>query len=239
MLTGLRTAATGFRVQAQETRDERPRRGRGPDPDGTRDAILAAAQAMMAERGIEGLTVSDVARRANVNRGTAYQHFPSRDQLVAAVLDRVAWSTKLSINATVPPTVSERIDYAVDYFLSHPEFVRLTMFRMLSGVPDPRDDLWAGFVARIQRLAAHPGSRAGIDAEMLALMLVGATMFWSLRVSAGGESPRTARRFAREMKRLLLYGVLRPEAHRDVVTAVRSGRPKARLQRVDSPTRRT
>jgi AcrR family transcriptional regulator len=175
---------------------------------------------MMAERGLDGVTVSDVARRARVNRGTAYQHFPSRDHLVTAVLDRVARDTKASINARVPPTVSERIDHAIDYFATRPDVVRLTMYRMLAGVPDPRDDLWAGFVARIGRLAEHAGSRDGIDHEMLAVILIGATMFWSLQVSSTTRTAATSRRFARELKRLLLYGVLRPEVHRDVVAAV-------------------
>jgi AcrR family transcriptional regulator len=179
---------------------------------------------MMAERGLYGLTVTEVARRAGVNRGTAYQHFPSREQLVSAVLDRVALHTKVSMNAAVPPTVSQRIDYAIDYFLENPAVVRLTMFRMLAGLRDPRDDLWQGFVARIRRLAESRGSRAGIDPEMLAQMLIGATMFWSLRVGSNDDSAASARRFARELKRLLLYGVLRPEAHPDVVAALRAPR---------------
>src|SRR5262245_4306035 len=146
----MRQTAPGMR--SAEAPSEAARVGRGPDPEATRAAILAAAQSMMAERGLYGLTVSEVARRAGVNRGTAYQHFPSREQLVTAVLGRMAVETKTSINAAVPATVSERIDYAIDYFLANPEFVRMTMFRMLAGLPDPRDDLWESFVARLRRL---------------------------------------------------------------------------------------
>src|SRR5262249_55316396 len=117
----------GIGCDVQQTAPFHVAASRARDPESTRDAILVAAQAMMAERGIAGLTVSAVARRAGVTRGTAYQHFPSRDELVTAVLGRVAAETKLAINATVPPTVNQRIDHAIDYFLHHPEFVRLTM----------------------------------------------------------------------------------------------------------------
>ena len=69
------------------------------DPEATHEAILAAAQAMMAEHGPQGLTVSDVARRAGVNRGTAYQHFPTRERLIDEVLERLGRRTKRMLDA--------------------------------------------------------------------------------------------------------------------------------------------
>src|SRR3954454_19269489 len=60
----------------------KPRRRR--DPDGTRIAILEAAGTLLAKDGPEGLSVSQVAQLAGVNRGTAYQHFQTREQLVEA-----------------------------------------------------------------------------------------------------------------------------------------------------------
>src|SRR5512147_2224383 len=119
-----------------------PRRPRVRDPEGTRAEILAAARAMMAEAGPDGLTVSDVARRAGVNRGTAYQHFPSRRELVAAVLEHVGRATKAVLDAHPAPSPNDRIDETVRYFVAHPELVRLSIFRMLAAVPHPSADLW-------------------------------------------------------------------------------------------------
>src|SRR5262245_14185918 len=96
------------------------------DPEATRAAILVAAEAMMAEHGPRGLTVSEVARRAGVNRGTAYQHFPTREELVAEVLQRLGRTTKEMLDATAPPGLNERIDETVDYFVDHPELVRIS-----------------------------------------------------------------------------------------------------------------
>src|SRR5882672_12831444 len=60
------------------------------NPDGTREAILEAAREVLAQDGQEGLSVSQVARRAGVNRGTAYQHFQTREQLIEATTSWVS-----------------------------------------------------------------------------------------------------------------------------------------------------
>ena len=64
-------------------------RARRADFQRTRQRILEAARALMAERGPESLTVSAVAHAAGINRTTAYQHFRTRDELVAAVTAEV------------------------------------------------------------------------------------------------------------------------------------------------------
>ena len=50
---------------------QKPRR----DPERTREAILEVAAKLLARDGPEGLSVSQVAKVAGVNRGTAYHHF--------------------------------------------------------------------------------------------------------------------------------------------------------------------
>jgi AcrR family transcriptional regulator len=204
----------------------------------TRDAILAAAQAMMAEHGPHALTVSDVARRAGVNRGTAYQHFLAREELVTAVIDRLGRKTKTILDATAPPTLNERIDATVAYFVAHPELVRLSLFRLLAGIPHPTKELWRDYVGRIRRLAASPESRDGIDGEMLAVILLGATLLWSLHVQSGAASAAANGRYLRELKRLMLYGVVRPERHADLVAAVRRAGSSGRPRRATAPQSR-
>ena len=49
-----------------------------------REAILGAASHMLALRGPDGASLSEVAHLAGVNRGTAYQHFETREKLIAA-----------------------------------------------------------------------------------------------------------------------------------------------------------
>jgi AcrR family transcriptional regulator len=49
-----------------------------------RDAIVAAARVAFAERGLQA-SLDDIAKNAGVGSGTLYRHFPTRDDLVAAV----------------------------------------------------------------------------------------------------------------------------------------------------------
>ncbi|MBM4242777.1 MAG: TetR/AcrR family transcriptional regulator [Deltaproteobacteria bacterium] len=206
-------------------------RARPRDPDATHHLILTAAQTMMAEQGPHGLTVSDVARRAGVNRGTAYQHFPTRERLVAAVIERVGRDTKQLLDATAPSGLDERIDATVEHFVGNPELVRLSLFRMLAGIPHPSTELWEGYVERVRALVASAGTSPDADGDMLAVILLGATMLWSLRVQSGGARAATTRRYLRELKRVMLHGVIRPEQHPDVVAALRDGNAPARAKR--------
>ena len=53
-----------------------------------KDACIEAAQAVIAEHGIEKLSLRDVARRLNVSHQAPYKHYPSRDHLLAEVIRR-------------------------------------------------------------------------------------------------------------------------------------------------------
>jgi len=53
-----------------------------------RDACIVAAREVIAERGVEQLSLRDVARRLGVSHQAPYRHYPSRDHLLAEVLRR-------------------------------------------------------------------------------------------------------------------------------------------------------
>lgn len=59
-----------------------------PAPD-ARGRILAACREEIAERGLRGLRVQDVAKRAGVSLGLVYYHFTDRAGLLRAVLESV------------------------------------------------------------------------------------------------------------------------------------------------------
>ena len=58
------------------TDDAAPRRGR-PRSEIARTRILAAARALLEERGLPGLTVERIAARAGVGKPTIYRHWPN------------------------------------------------------------------------------------------------------------------------------------------------------------------
>jgi len=57
-------------------------------PTDLREACVSAAHEVIAEQGIEHLSLRDVARRLGVSHQAPYRHYPSRDHLLAAVLER-------------------------------------------------------------------------------------------------------------------------------------------------------
>src|SRR5213592_660252 len=54
------------------------------------DAIIAAARALAAEGGMAAVQIAPVAARAGIAAGTVYRYFPSKTELVAALVAAVA-----------------------------------------------------------------------------------------------------------------------------------------------------
>jgi AcrR family transcriptional regulator len=201
-----------------------PAQPRRRDPASTREAILRAARELVAECGPEAMALSEVAHRAGVNRGTLYQHFRNRDELADAVMLTFAGQLKEILGGDLP--VGERIDRFLEFFLDHPEFARLWAYDLLtSSDTEPRES-WQAFIRSLDSLAQSERSAPGIDTESLARILVGAPLFWALRVQKQEASPEDRRaavkRFATEMKRLLLYGVMSPSHFPTMVAEVES-----------------
>jgi AcrR family transcriptional regulator len=83
-------SATSTR-QAVTASDAQPRRQRA-DAERNRRALLDAAVQVFGERGLDA-TVAEIAASAGVGQGTAFRHFPTKEQLIAAtvrdMLDRI------------------------------------------------------------------------------------------------------------------------------------------------------
>jgi AcrR family transcriptional regulator len=70
-----------------------------------RAAVIAAAKKLFAERGLEA-QMPDVAKRAKVGVGTVYRHFPTKEDLIAAIADehfaRLAEAAQQGLEAEDP-----------------------------------------------------------------------------------------------------------------------------------------
>jgi len=58
--------------------------------DDIRDLILDAVDILLARFGYKKMTMEDVARQVGIGKGTIYLHFPSKEELVLAHIDRIA-----------------------------------------------------------------------------------------------------------------------------------------------------
>ena len=67
-----------WRRESQQTRGER-----------TQSALLDAAEELIVENGIEGVSISDIAKRAGSSVGSLYHHFKDKKALLYAVFNRM------------------------------------------------------------------------------------------------------------------------------------------------------
>ena len=61
---------------------------------GSRDAILDGCERALARHGYRRMTMDDVAEAAGLARRTVYLHFPSKEALVSATMDKVVANTQ-------------------------------------------------------------------------------------------------------------------------------------------------
>lgn len=221
---------------------ERAKR-RPRDPEATREVILEAARTLLAKDGPEGISLSEVAHLAGVNRGTAYQHFETREKLIKATAD---WVSDNLFHAVFgdPATVGERrveevdvadlTDRLADFAMENPELCRVWLMQLLAS-PDPSaDPFWREYCGSLERFAATEMAAPEVDAEVLAVMNLSGAFLWPVwaRAHAGDASQRAqlSRRFANECLRLSLYGSMRPEVFPGIAERV-SRKPRGAGQR--------
>lgn len=76
-----------------------------------REALVDAALELIAERGPDGFSVAEVARRAKVSTAAPYRHFPDRASLLAAVAGAAArqLSARMAVASDPSMTAAERL----------------------------------------------------------------------------------------------------------------------------------
>ncbi|MCH7869649.1 MAG: TetR/AcrR family transcriptional regulator [Myxococcales bacterium] len=187
-------------------------RAQRSDAKASRKTLLAAARELFAERGPEALTIVEVAKRAGLNRSTAYQHFRNRHELTQAVAELFADDLRQMMQE--PRNLGEQINFFVHYFQEHPDIGRLWMFHLLMDQNRPKEG-WGDYIGSVQRMAKSSRSLPGIDGEMLGLIGMSSALMWSVMAPQHSQGKGSTRadtdRFAAELKRLFLAGTLRPE----------------------------
>ena len=114
-------------------------------PPDTRDRVLQTAQALFAERGYRGTSLRDIAKRIGIKAPSLLHHFPSKQQLYIAVLDRMFASIEDRANAIAwgrespQDRMRQAVADAIDFIASRPDFVRIMWKEMAdeSGVGRP------------------------------------------------------------------------------------------------------
>jgi AcrR family transcriptional regulator len=134
-----RAGSNQERVQAPRRRSQEERRAE------TRGRLIAAAIQVLGESGYANLTISKVTQRAGLTNGAMQHHFPSRDDLMLALMDAVYPVLQIPFKAiaaeglTTRERVSEVVDRLWDIY-SRPEYLAIWDIA-LGSRGDPK--LWA------------------------------------------------------------------------------------------------
>ncbi|WP_439133537.1 TetR/AcrR family transcriptional regulator [Pseudomaricurvus sp.] len=193
----------------------------------TREAILTAARTVLASDGPEALKVSRVASLAGVNRGTAYQHFQTREDLIHAT---VAWVGEHLSNTVFGDVelneegeakelkqgdIYKVISTLVNFAVENPTLGRVWLFELLASENPGEDAFFRKFKQTTKQLAESQFSQDGIDVEALSVIALSGYFIWPewVRAHANTDDEREAmaERMRREMLRLFLHGVLKNE----------------------------
>lgn len=67
-----------------------------------RARIITVARRLMAEKGIKQTTLADIAREARISRGTLFYHYPSKNELIYAILEKHLSDLTDAIFASLP-----------------------------------------------------------------------------------------------------------------------------------------
>jgi AcrR family transcriptional regulator len=157
--------------------ERRPPRGR----EEVRQALLQAAQQLIAERGPGNVTLREIAEAAGVNFGLVYQYLGTREQVLREVYQSVAKRSAVQL---------EQIDDlgdAVGALMSSPgmSMGRIMAWAVLEGDypadvlgPSPALEHVARLIAG--RAVGEPTADPDDDARLLAAFLLVATMAWRL-----------------------------------------------------------
>jgi AcrR family transcriptional regulator len=148
-----------------------------------RAEIIRAAEAEFAQHGIAGARIDRIAASASASKERLYSYFGDKEslfhQVMTGVLTRI--SLAVEINGEDLPDYTARL---VDYFLDHPEDVRMGTWARLEAPTTPLDPDDVRITAHAHKLsevarAQHEGHvDSHWDPAVLLQLILAAATYW-------------------------------------------------------------
>jgi AcrR family transcriptional regulator len=186
----------------------------------TREAILDTALRVASERGLEGLTIGQLADALELSKSGLFAHFASKEGLQIATLDRAAerFAEVVVRPALAAPAGEPRVRALFDRWLEWPRRVRQPggcVFVAASAELDDRPgaardrlvELQRAWLATLagaaERAAAAGHFRKDLDPEQFAFEMHGIGLGWHFAARLLRD-PRSAERARAAFERLVL-----------------------------------
>jgi AcrR family transcriptional regulator len=158
-----------------------------------RARLKAAGLVLFGEKGYEGTTVEEIARRAHLAMGSFYQHYRSKRQLLLALMDELlSHLSRLELRpkakADVRSGLRELLSRAFSTDLRYLGAYRAWQEAALSDpeLAQKQQEIHAWTTARVMAvfklLQQLPGARPGVDIAALARVMD--SFFWNLLAQA-------------------------------------------------------
>jgi TetR/AcrR family transcriptional regulator, fatty acid metabolism regulator protein len=186
----------------------------------TRERILEAAETVFADNGYHDALVDEIGKRTSMSKGGLYFHFPSKEDLFFAVMDRLAnklvnRAEKAAAKADSPIEAAEAALDAVLAALSvQKRLARLLItqgYSMGNAFESKRAEMFdrfAGVIATQLYEAKSVGQIGDLNTGLASRVWLGAVnevvVYW---LFSGGPSPKEA---APDLKKFLLDSVSGP-----------------------------
>jgi TetR/AcrR family transcriptional regulator len=135
------------------------------DAERTQQALLTAAEAEFASKGLAGARVDVIAEQADANKRMLYYYFGSKDDLYLAVLERAYGAMRekeSNLNlADLEPlaAIKKLVEFKFDYYTEHQSIISLLAGENLSG---------AKFLKRSRKLRDMQTSLVDVIGRVLA-----------------------------------------------------------------------
>ncbi|MBZ4659980.1 MAG: Transcriptional regulator, TetR family [Desulfacinum sp.] len=164
-----------------------------------RRKILEAAIRLFSQKGFQGTTVRDLARQAGVSEAMLYQHFPSKEALYHAILERKveemrsAWDLDWGTLGDVPTVLRRVVRSFLQRHASDPAFVRIVLFSALEGHELARDFVRGPRARFLELLSSYlkkgmnEGTVRDLDGDVAARLLIGMAHYVVLLREVFGE----------------------------------------------------
>jgi AcrR family transcriptional regulator len=202
-------SAVAKQTHAEQSAAEKPLRA---DAQRNRDKILDAARAVFRERGA-ACSLDEIAKRAGVGAGTLYRHFPTRDDLIDAVMrnwaDRIEADCQAVVDSDLPPRTA--LTEWFNRFVENVGIYQGAAAKLMSAMDDPSSPIYrkcqvlvAANAKVLDSVRANGALRDDVDAREVMRLVSG--------VASVADSSRLAPDQAGPMLAIVLEGILKPDA---------------------------
>lgn len=199
----------------------------------TRGELVAAAERLVAQRGLDALSIDDITEEADVAKGTFYTHFTDKDDIAAAIARHIRLELEDKITATnegitdAATRMANGLSSLLAFAIAQPVRAR-ALLRLIPDGVDPETPINAGIRGDVEMgVKSKRFTVASVNAAVVAM--IGIAMSTAMHLTDAKRRVADPLAFAAEAltTALAALGVKQAEAARLAAAATTARRKEA------------